>query len=83
MTEPIRMWALIQFLKHIANYNLEGDLVECGVWKGGNLVLMKLFSDNLNFSKQIIGFDTFEGISNPTDIDVDYAGRSAAQIMQR
>lgn len=82
MTGPIRMWALIQSLKHVANFNLEGDLVECGVWKGGNLALMKLVSDNLHLSKQIIGFDTFEGMSDPTDIDVDYAGRSAAQIMQ-
>lgn len=83
MTGPIRMWALIQSLKHVANFNLEGDLVECGVWKGGNLALMKLFSNNLNLSKQIIGFDTFEGMPDPTDIDVDYAGTSAAQRMQK
>jgi O-methyltransferase len=83
MTGPIRMWALIQSLKHVANFNLEGDLVECGVWKGGNLALMKLFSNNLNLSKQVVGFDTFEGMPDPTDIDVDYAGTSAAQRMQR
>ena len=82
MTGSIRMWALIQSLKYVAHNNLEGDLVECGVWKGGSLALMKLFSDHLGLSKKVVGFDTFEGMTDPLNIDTDYSGKSASQMMK-
>jgi hypothetical protein len=43
MTPKIRRYNLIQALEYIAHYKLEGDLVECGVWKGVNIVIYKKF----------------------------------------
>jgi len=44
--------------------------VECGVWKGGNLILFKKFLEKNNLiSKKIYAYDTFEGMSEPTDDD--------------
>ena len=36
MTSLPRLWTLIQAIKEINFRKLEGDIVECGVWKGGN-----------------------------------------------
>ena len=83
MTGPVRMWALLQSLKHIKSQNLDGDLVECGVWRGGNLILMRKFADEFFPHKTVFGFDTFEGMSPATDLDVDYAGNKSADMMRK
>ena len=70
MTSYDRIFALLRAIQHIDNNNLEGDFVECGVWKGGNLILYQKMIEKLNIKgKKIYGFDTFEGMSNPTDAD--------------
>ena len=38
MSTPANHWAIIQSIKHISQNNIEGDIVESGVWKGGNLI---------------------------------------------
>jgi O-methyltransferase len=40
MTNNLRMCALVQSFKHVINNNVNGDFVECGVWMGGNLILL-------------------------------------------
>src|SRR5260370_35022134 len=37
MTSPERVYALIQAVKHIVEGRIEGDIVECGVWRGGSM----------------------------------------------
>ena len=76
MNSKIRMWALIQSLKHIINKRIDGDFVETGVYKGGNLILMRKILDlyEPNSSKKIFGFDTFEGMIEPGQNDYDIFG---------
>jgi O-methyltransferase len=62
MTGPERKWALMQSLKYVADNSLAGDLVECGVWRGGNLALMRRFANDFFASKLVFGYDTFEGM---------------------
>ena len=58
-------------LKVIYNYimknKLDGDIVECGVWKGGSCMLMAytLMNNNI-YSKNIWLYDTFEGLPQPS-----------------
>jgi len=67
-----RLFCLIRAIEHINHNNLEGDFVECGVWKGGNLILFQKMIERLNLkNKKIYGYDTFEGMSEPTDFDAD------------
>ena len=40
MCPPAAHWSIIQSIKHINKKKIEGDFVECGVFKGGNLLLM-------------------------------------------
>ena len=71
MCPPASHWSLIQSIKYISKKNIVGDFVECGVYKGGNLILMNHFMKNLNLNKKIFAFDTFEGMSEPTIHDKD------------
>ena len=75
LTSYDRIFCLLRAIQHISNNNLEGDFVECGVWKGGNLILFKKMIEKLKIkNKKIYGFDTFEGMSEPTDHDGDADG---------
>jgi hypothetical protein len=69
MTSPIAQWELIQAIRHIENNAIAGDLVECGVWRGGNLVIAGLLRDRLGFDRQIWAYDTFAGMTAPTEAD--------------
>lgn len=83
MTPKLRMWALIQAFHHIVNKNIEGDFVECGVWKGGNIILLLNLIKKFNIKKQVYGFDTFEGMSEPTSADIKYNQTIAKDIQLR
>jgi hypothetical protein len=69
MTGPIRMWALVQALEDTTRRGLRGDFVECGVWRGGNLLLAAQVRAHLGARWKIWGYDTFAGMSAPTEHD--------------
>lgn len=80
MTSVERMYALWKSINYIAANNIEGDFVECGVWRGGSSMLMahQLIQLN-NKDKSIFLFDTFEGMAEPTDQDVSQFGGKARE----
>jgi len=72
MTPKIRIYNLLQALRHLKIKKIDGDYVECGVWKGGNVLLFKKFLENEDFrQRDIYAFDTFEGMTNPDDDDIE------------
>ena len=72
MTPKIRIYNLLQALRHLKMKKIDGDYVECGVWKGGNVLLFKKFLENEDFSQRnIYAFDTFEGMTNPDENDFE------------
>lgn len=80
MTTKARMWALINSINYVFNKNIQGDFVECGVWKGGNLILYNLLNEKKNLRRNIYGYDTFEGMPLPGKYDFKYDGRSAIDL---
>ena len=64
-THPVARWAFIQAIEHIERNKIPGDIVECGVWKGGNLIIAGLMREHLNFERRIWGYDTFAGMTAP------------------
>jgi hypothetical protein len=82
MTPVERLWALAYACKYIQLKNIPGAFVECGVWKGGNLVLMSALNQYRGGDKEIYGFDTFSGMTAPTDFDQDLWGESAKNLLQ-
>jgi O-methyltransferase len=45
--------------------NIEGDVIETGVWKGGACILMKYIIKKLNSNKKVFVADSFEGLPMP------------------
>ena len=71
-------WAILQSIKYIASNKIDGDFVEAGVFKGGNLILMNYLNNKLTLSKKIFAYDTFEGMPEENkDFDFDIKNKSA------
>jgi O-methyltransferase len=78
LTPLVRRWNLIKSLHYINQNKLEGDIVECGIWRGGNLFLAKKIQDLYykNIKRTFYGYDTFEGMPEPSVYD----GEKVVQI---
>jgi len=79
MTSLERRFHLIQSVRHIVRHRIPGDIVECGVWRGGSMMLVaRTLMELGDVSRNLYLYDTFEGMSAPTEADCDFAARSAA-----
>jgi Macrocin-O-methyltransferase (TylF). len=78
MTSIERMYALYKSVKYIIKNNIEGDIVECGVWKGGSSMVAALTCIKYgDMKRKIYMYDTYEGMSAPCEKDVRFDGKSA------
>lgn len=84
MTSVERRYSLWTAVRHIDRAKLEGDVVECGVWRGGSSMLVALTLGGLGDSaRRLWLYDTFQGMSSPTSQDIDPMGRSMADEWDR
>jgi len=82
MTSTERIHALVYAVRHIVRNRIAGDMVECGVWKGGSVMAMALTLLQLGErNRSLYLFDTFSGMTAPSDADVDYQGQQAHVIL--
>jgi len=83
MTSIERMYALYKAVQHVVTTGVEGDLAECGVWRGGSAMMMALALRRFGGAdREIWLYDTFCGMTAPGDQDVQtMSGRSAAAIL--
>ena len=74
-------YALFQAVKYIAKNHIPGDMVECGVWRGGSMMLiahaLQHFGDT---NRELYLYDTFAGMTEPDEIDVDFDGKGNKPI---
>jgi len=79
MASKERVVATIKACKHAVQAGIEGDFVECGVWRGGNSIAAKLTFENYGSDKAVWLFDTFAGMTSPGEMDTTrFSDRSAA-----
>ncbi len=84
MTSVERMYALYLSVKYILVNDIKGDFIECGVWRGGSAMLIaKLLNNYKAKNRTLFLFDTFEGMSAPTDEDKDFKGVTASSLLQQ
>jgi len=83
MTSHERIFALMKSINFVKHNNVDGDFVECGVWRGGNLILFQKFVEKYNLSKKIYAYDTFEGMSEPDKIDETFKGESSIDLLNK
>jgi O-methyltransferase len=75
MTSPERIFATCSAVEHVVRFGVKGALVECGVWRGGNVLAMILTLQRLGvMDRDIYLYDTFDGMTAPTDVDRDLQG---------
>ncbi len=82
MTTPERIASLCNAVNYLVANKIEGDFVECGVWRGGSTMaaidtLMKAGDQ----SREIYLYDTYEGMSEPTEVDKVFTGTDALELM--
>lgn len=78
MTSAERLIALIDAVGYVVQRNIPGSFAECGVWRGGSVMAMILRLQQLGISdRDIYLFDTFEGMTEPTDSDTSRFETSA------
>ena len=83
MTSRERIVALCDAAHYIVDSEIPGDVVECGVWKGGSMMAAaKALIDSGRTDRRLWLFDTFSGMNSPTGKDVDYLGKAAAELLQ-
>jgi len=82
MTSPEKLNALIYAVRYVVRNRIEGDIVECGVWRGGSMMAAaKTLLSTGDAERHLHLYDTFEGMSEPTEHDHRYDGRSAAEML--
>jgi O-methyltransferase len=82
MTSPEKLNALILAVRYVVKHQIPGDVVECGVWRGGSmLAIAKTLIENGDTGRDLHLYDTFEGMSEPTEHDKRHDGKSAADML--
>lgn len=81
MTSIERVVALADSVRYASRARIPGAIVECGVWKGGSMMVAAITLLELNDIRDLYLFDTFEGMAPPTEHDVTYAGVSAGELL--
>ncbi len=70
--------------EYVARHDIPGDVVECGVWRGGSMMAIALTL--LEYSagtRHLHLFDTFAGMTAPSDVDVRLDGVPARRLFER
>lgn len=75
-TTPERVAAVCAATEYLVRAGVPGDLVECGVWRGGSTMAAALTLIGLRAAdRRLHLFDTYSGMTEPEEVDADYAGR--------
>jgi len=80
MVSPERLWTTVMACKYVLDRKIEGDFVECGVWRGGNAIAATEIFRLYGSTKKVWLFDTFKGMTAPTDFDVSASDGKPGQV---
>lgn len=84
MTSPDKLHALITAVRYIEDAKVQGAVVECGVWRGGSMHAVARTLDRYgNHDRELYLFDTYAGMTEPTERDQSLGGASASELLER
>ncbi|MFJ8920481.1 TylF/MycF/NovP-related O-methyltransferase [Streptomyces sp. NPDC102415] len=82
MTSPERLNAFVLATRHVVRHGIPGDIVECGVWRGGSMqACAKTLLSLGETDRDLHLFDTYEGMTPPTAEDLRRDGRPAQELL--
>jgi O-methyltransferase len=83
-TSPERIYGLTKAVSYIIENEVQGGVVECGVWKGGSMMAVALCLLKLGIrNRDLFLFDTFEGMPAPQEVDVSVVGEHASWLYRQ
>jgi O-methyltransferase len=75
-----RILANIRAVDHIVANKIPGDIVECGVWRGGSSMAMALALKD-QAPRTLWMYDTYAGMTDATSADISHSGISASVLL--
>lgn len=83
MTSLEKLYALILATRYVSEHKIPGDVVECGVWRGGSMHAVGRTLDGLgDTDRHLHLYDTFEGMPPPTEKDRRQDGKLAEELLE-
>jgi O-methyltransferase len=83
-TSPQRIASLCDAIRYITAAQIPGDIVECGVWRGGSMMAVgRTLIETGDTARDLFLYDTFEGMPQPSERDITYSGTSASTLMHQ
>lgn len=83
MTSPLRIVHLMHSVEYISENRLPGAVVECGVWRGGSMMVVANTLIRIKSAdRRLFLYDTFDGMTPPDEIDKRHDGVSAVQLLE-
>jgi O-methyltransferase len=83
LLSPERLVANIDAVDYLVRRGVPGAIVECGVWRGGSvLVMIKTLLRHSVTDRDVYLFDTFEGMTLPSETDTSRFDGSALGTWQ-
>ncbi len=84
MTGIERVQALVNATRYVIAANVEGAIVECGVWKGGSMMAVaRTLLEVGVVDRELWLFDTFSGLTEPSSLDASAGGLSAKSYLDQ
>ncbi len=80
ITSVPRVLAVIEAVRYCETRGIEGAFAECGVWRGGSVLAMLLTLQELGAERDVWLYDTFEGMTAPTERDLSRFHKPALEI---
>ena len=84
-----RLAAVVDAARYVVRHGIPGALVECGVWRGGCAMAMAMAvideSEHVGvqLDRDLWLYDTFTGMTAPTEVDVTHTGMTAEAVLAR
>jgi O-methyltransferase len=82
LTSVHRLVALCEAVQYVVCNQIPGDIVECGVWKGGSMMAVaRTLIQASDQNRHLYLFDTYEGMTSPSDRDISVQGELALDLL--
>lgn len=80
-TSKTSLYAAYKATKYMVQNNIPGDIVECGVWKGGSaMTMLYTLLEMKETHRKIYLYDTYAGMAEPTKEDIAIPNGNPASI---
>jgi len=76
-TSDARRWSTLLNVEALNHDGIPGDIVECGVWQGGQMMIAKAVCRHMGIRRRVWLFDTFAGMTEPGPEDTKVSGTRA------